>query len=278
MCEFCVKHGEGKKWYLNVKNYSYDLLSNLKRKEYVKDHFYWVSRVYNKYFNILRAMPLRLPIIGPTIKAIVKNIFIREHWSQIVPIEDIEKILSFTNSITRVPCVCRMTTTGKEKRLCFLVSIAPNKIGIADIIDSSFFKGPDVSKFEHVKKEWALTFMKNVEKVGMVHSVWTLHPPFIGIICNCEYSTGCIAMKMIKEVTPMGFRAEYIATVNKEYCVGCKECIKVCQFNAIEFNKKNKIEIDEKKCYGCGVCRAVCNKSAIILKDRHSIKKAANLW
>ena len=27
MCEFCIKHGEGKKWYLQAKNYAEDLLS-----------------------------------------------------------------------------------------------------------------------------------------------------------------------------------------------------------------------------------------------------------
>ena len=26
MCEFCTKHGEGKKWYLQMKNYSRELL------------------------------------------------------------------------------------------------------------------------------------------------------------------------------------------------------------------------------------------------------------
>jgi hypothetical protein len=31
MCEFCHKHREGKKWYLEAENYSDDLLSDLKR-------------------------------------------------------------------------------------------------------------------------------------------------------------------------------------------------------------------------------------------------------
>lgn len=279
MCEFCVKHGEGKKWYLNVKNYSQDLLSDIKRRDYIKDHFFWVERVHNKYFNFLKTMPLHLPIIGPSIKAVVREIFIREHWSQIIPIEDVEKILNFTNSIIRVACVCRMATTGKEHRLCFLISLDPNKLGIADIIDTSFFKNPDVARFEKVDKCWALNFMKESEKVGMIHSVWTLHPPFIGIICNCQYSTGCIAMKMIKEITPMGFRAEYVAAADKEKCMGCKECMKVCQFGAIRFNKDSKkVGIDARKCFGCGVCRSVCKQNAIALHSRHSVPAARNLW
>ena len=39
MCEFCHKHGEGKKWYLRAENYSTDLLSDLKRRKFIADFF-----------------------------------------------------------------------------------------------------------------------------------------------------------------------------------------------------------------------------------------------
>ena len=39
MCEFCHKHGEGEKWYLQAKNYSEDLLSDLKRRKFIHDFF-----------------------------------------------------------------------------------------------------------------------------------------------------------------------------------------------------------------------------------------------
>lgn len=35
MCEFCVQHGEGKKWYLLMKNYSEELFHQKKSDEYV---------------------------------------------------------------------------------------------------------------------------------------------------------------------------------------------------------------------------------------------------
>ena len=38
MCEFCVSHGDGEKWYLQAKNYSDDLLSDIKRQKFIK-HF-----------------------------------------------------------------------------------------------------------------------------------------------------------------------------------------------------------------------------------------------
>ena len=39
MCEFCTEHGEGKKWYLQMKNYSEELLHvelTSRQKEIVK--------------------------------------------------------------------------------------------------------------------------------------------------------------------------------------------------------------------------------------------------
>ena len=39
MCEFCHKHGEGKKWYMQVSNYSEDLLSDLRRRKFIQEFF-----------------------------------------------------------------------------------------------------------------------------------------------------------------------------------------------------------------------------------------------
>ena len=37
VCEFCHKHGEGEKWYLSAKNYSLDLISDVRRRRFVVD-------------------------------------------------------------------------------------------------------------------------------------------------------------------------------------------------------------------------------------------------
>lgn len=279
MCEFCVKHGEGKKWYLNAKNYSNDLLSDIERRTMAKEHVNWLAKTYRRYFGLVKALPYGVPLIGPALSAIVKNLFIHKHWGQIVPIEDVEKILNFTNSITRIPCVCRKCTTGKEVRTCFLISADPAKMGIDGIIDLSSFGGPDLSKFEVFDKENTLNFFKECELSGMVHSVWTVKAPFAAVLCNCDYVTGCISMKLIKEARPITFKAEYIADINTELCTGCGECVKICQFGAVSIDSKSKkARINLKKCQGCGVCRVVCKNGAIYLLDRSSNVDVANLW
>jgi hypothetical protein len=39
MCDFCIQHGEGKKWYLQAKNYGEDLLSDVRRRRFITDFF-----------------------------------------------------------------------------------------------------------------------------------------------------------------------------------------------------------------------------------------------
>ena len=273
MCEFCTKHGEGKKWYLNVKNYSNDLLSDIRRRKFTKDFFYWTSRTYTKHFGLLKFLSsIRMPIVGPFIRGRIKDVFINDHWGQIVPIEDVEKILSFTNSIVRIPCICRKVNTGKEVRACFALSMDPNAIGVPELLDQSFFGGPDIARFESVDKRWAVEFMKEGEMHGKMHSAWTFRTPFIAGICNCDYSTGCIPMKMYREATPLFFKGEYIAKIDRDKCGGCGICIKICPFTAIENDTSNKkVKINIRRCYGCGICRAVCAKSALSLTERQIV-------
>jgi len=279
MCEFCTKHGEGKKWYLNAKNYGYDLLSDSKRAPFVRDHLYWTDSTYRKYFNIFKYLPVNIPIIGPTIKAIIKRKYLYEHWGQVVPIEDVESVLAFTNSITRLPCICRKVIFGEEARKCFFISLDPASTGIADIVDQSYFGGPDVARFEKVEKDWVIKFMRESEMKGMIHTIWTFRAPFIGGFCNCNVSSGCIPMKMYKEVTPVVFRSEYICIVNSSICSGCRACLSLCQFGAMKYDKNDKkVAIDLKRCYGCGICRSVCKMNAIRLESRRSKQETFNLW
>jgi len=39
MCEFCHKHGEGEKWYLQAKNYAEELLGDPKRVKFIEEFF-----------------------------------------------------------------------------------------------------------------------------------------------------------------------------------------------------------------------------------------------
>jgi len=280
VCEFCHKHGEGEKWYLQAKNYSEDLLSDLHRRKYIHDFF---LNAENKGRNIDRLDDLnRLPaFVQAVVKPFLANRQKKTHYGQVLPLEDVEKIFGFTNSVVRMPCVCRHVTVGTEQRYCYGISMEPGEdteMGrIIRSIGADYLTGPHTSGLEVVPAETALEQFRELEKKGLIHTVWTFLSPFIGGICNCDLD--CLAMRALSKAYPILYRAEYVAEVNADTCSGCRACIKACQFGAIGYSIANeKVAINPLSCYGCGICRSSCTKNAIVLKDRSEVPAAANLW
>jgi ferredoxin len=281
MCEFCHKHGEGKKWYLKAENYSEDLLSDLRRRKFIADFFSLTSRSPGVVARLEN-----LPAVSGFFRRVLRPYRInrskRLHHGQVLPIEDVERIFDLVSSVVRLPCYCRHINLGTEQRYCYGISLAPNEGEMFQIIkeiDMDYLTGPDTSGLEDLPKEEALANFRQYEKEGLCHSVWTFVTPFIGGICNCDRSD-CGAMQAtITNGFPVMFRAEYVAEVDPELCNGCRQCMRVCQFGAIGYSAANKkIFIDPLRCYGCGICRASCTKDAIQLRDRVSVPAAANLW
>jgi len=281
MCEFCLKHGEGEKWYLQAKNYSDDLFSDIRRRKYIEEFVSHPEALAKDAHNIDRLS--RLPgFIKDLVGRIVTWKMKKTHFGQVVPIEDIKQIFDFTNSIVRVACLCRNITLGKEKRYCYGISLSPDGGWLTEMsraLDMSFFTGPDANGFETLTKDEALSAFHEHEREGLCHTVWTFHTPFIGGICNCDRSD-CLAMRTtVTHSTPVMFRAEYVAGINPDECSGCRECMRICQFGAITYSASNKkAVIDQRWCYGCGVCRSACKKNAIRLEERIKVPVAAGLW
>lgn len=281
MCEFCLKHGEGKTWYLQAKNYSDDLLADVQRRKFIEE---FVSDT--KSLEGLTARLEQLQKAPRLVQSLVKRLLTRKmkrvHFGQVLPIEEVERIFEFVNSVTRVACICRHVTLGKEKRYCYGISMGPNGGKFAEIVhgvDKSFLSGPAVEGMEVISKEEAIAALRSHEREGLCHTVWTFHAPFIGGICNCDRSD-CLAMRCtVTHDLPVMFRAEFVARVNQDGCVGCRECMRVCQFGAIAYSASDKkVVIDQRWCYGCGICRSVCKKNAIILEERANTPIAAKLW
>lgn len=225
MCEFCHKHGEGKKWYLQARNYSQDLLSDARRRKSAQEFFSDPGKL-RKSSERLRALAKAPAFVRRLMAWRIPRRMKKWHYGQVVPIEEIEQILGFVNSIVRVTCLCRYVNLGLEKRYCFGVSMGPNG-GLDSIIkglDGSFFPGPFSFGLETLSKEQALAAMKDMEHEGLCHTVWTFGPPFIGGICNCDRAD-CLAMQATVGVeVPVMFRAEYVAEVDPDACAGCREC------------------------------------------------------
>jgi Pyruvate/2-oxoacid:ferredoxin oxidoreductase delta subunit len=283
MCEFCLKHGEGRKWYLQAKNYSEDLLSDLRRLKFL-DTFANPEAVHRELVKADQAMGRvrKLPwflrtLINRIVTRSMKNI----HFGQVLPIEDVEQIFELTNSVVRVACVCREATLGQEKRYCYGVSLGPNGGKLLEIfraVEEKYTGGVDDNRFEMLSKEQALEAFRAHEREGLCHTVWTFQTPFIGGICNCDRAD-CMALRGIfNHGTSLVFRAEYVAEVEEAKCNGCRQCMRLCQFGALGYSAATKkVVVDQQRCYGCGICRSLCGTGAIALKDRAD-SPVANVW
>ncbi|MGD0796020.1 MAG: 4Fe-4S ferredoxin, partial [Dehalococcoidales bacterium] len=183
MCEFCDKHGEGKKWYLQAKNYSQDLYSDL-AKHQVFD-FKVFSRDTEKLTKLKKAPALVRAVMTPCVTERLK----RMHYGQVLPIEDVEQIFGLVNRVVRLACICRKKRDVREQRFCYGVSIVPTGEEAQKVINkpgSGFADGPDTRQLETVSKEQALESFRLYEKEGLCHTVWTKLTPFIAGICNCD--------------------------------------------------------------------------------------------
>ncbi len=282
MCEFCHQHGEGRKWYLRAENYSEDLLSDLRRRRVVQDFLRdpgHISRGMEGLEKLRRAPSFVRWVISPFIINRQK----KSHYGQVVPIEEVERILGFVNSVVRLPCICRQAMTGTEQRYCYGVSMVPQEesglFRIARETGGEWLAGPDTGGLEALSREEALASFRELEKKALCHTVWTFASPFIGGICNCDRSD-CAAMRAtVTAGLPFMFRAEYVAGVDPGLCNGCRQCMRVCQFGAMGYSiAHEKVIIDPRRCYGCGICRSVCTRDAIRLADRASVPLAQGVW
>jgi len=158
MCEFCLEHGEGRKWYLEAKNYGLDLASDINRQQAFqkfskkltgsgKDFHQQMEQLENAPSFVRRLMTWK------TVRTMKKF-----HYGQIVPIEDVERIFGLVNQIIRTSCLCRKALTGEEKRYCYGVSMGPGDGKLKEIfheIAPGFSGSPDPKGNEVVTKEEA---------------------------------------------------------------------------------------------------------------------------
>ena len=261
MCEFCTEHGEGKAWYLTMRNYSQEMLSQNHRREHIRAFFKDFEARTAHSLSMLDKIQA-LPFLPEIVSRVAVGRQKKSHFGQVVPIEDVDVILNEMTSIVRIPCVCRSLTTGrKEGRFCYGLGIDPTGI-IGDFPDYG-------ENLEWLTPHEARKAIHSLDKEGLVHSVWTFDTPFIGGLCNCDQDCMAYRMQIGTGLLQVFFPAEYVADIEWDQCSGCKLCRGHCPFGAIRYSASNdKCLVDPNICYGCGVCRAICKKDAIQLKPR----------
>lgn len=265
MCEFCIKHGEGKKWYEVMKHYSADFAADPRRVRYIQKFVDGMVHHGGETVAKLKWAKHKFPAVYRFIRQIGTAGMKLNHYGQIVPLEDAEKIIDLVQSVTRIACICRSVTTGRtDARYCLMLGIDPS--GAANVWPEA------EASLETLTKDEAKQLMRQFDRDGLIHSIWTFKTPFIGAICNCDHDCMAYRVQIASDLMDLMFKAEYIAQIDHESCLGCRNCQKLCQFGAVDFSLVHqKCYVNPLKCYGCGICRTGCKKEAIELIDRSEL-------
>lgn len=261
MCEFCIRHGEGKKWYEIMRHYSEELYHQNNREKYIKEFVESTQTKTVSDINRMIKFKRKMPAAFRFYRRMATRWMKYYHFGQVIPLEDAEMIVDMVQSVTRIPCVCRSALKGKkDARYCLALGIDPYK---------AFADYPELkAHLETMSVEEAKRLLWKFDEEGLVHSVWTFKTPFIGAICNCDHDCLAYRIQVANDLMQIMFKSEYLAKINPLNCKGCRGCQKVCQFGAIEFSVMDKkCNVNGFKCYGCGVCRSACENGAIVLED-----------
>ncbi|MDR9501054.1 MAG: 4Fe-4S dicluster-binding protein [Desulfurivibrionaceae bacterium] len=268
MCEFCMKHGDGKVWFKNGANYGRDLMADLERRGYIKDFFR--STIEDGIVTLGRLETLyqkKKQLPDRLVQAMVAKAR-EEHFGQVVTMEDIRAMVGKAATVVRLPCACRWASMKKENRCCYSVSYTAD--AWYNDLDMGYFGLAQDEGLERVSPAEAIAQMEGLEEHGAIHTIWTMMTPFIGAICNCQPGD-CLGLRTLALDVETMFRGEQVAVVAEEKCSGCGACEDACQFQAISSRQLSGAQVatvSAHQCFGCGLCRNTCPEEALTMVGR----------
>lgn len=279
MCNWCMKHGAGGKWYMNAKNYSDELAQRENMEAYLTEQWRNFEQVYIRKIMGISSIDighkLQMPIMGRVLRWQAERMIHSEsknrkavradgHFGQVIPLEDAKIILGnlAAEPIIENYCMCRWMQRGVKEACCI------NFGALSGVIERLPRFIPKNSIYR-LDREEAIKRIEKHNKKGYVASVWFQPVPYINAICSCE-NPECGGLRLRNDFgLHTVYKAEYVASVDPNICQGCKGCIPMCQFGAIRFiPSMGRSMVDLQKCFGCGNCRHACKHGALSLLPR----------
>jgi len=182
--------------------------------------------------------------------------------SQILPFDNVLKIIDDARSLAVTACTCRLTAKKCESpvEVCLQLNRAA---------EYTIKRGTG----REVTKEEAKEIIKKSEEAGLVH-VTDNRADNEHIICNC-CPCCCIVLPLILKERKRVLLApsRFLPAVDADKCTLCQTCVEACPVDALSMKNggaDEKIAVEEDLCIGCGQCAYQCPEDAIVLKEvRH---------
>ena len=282
MCDLCMKHGAGGKWYLNAEHYSNEIVEKYNLRDFLMEQYKNFEQMSVRKVHGFNAVgmgyKLRIPLIGRIIRRTAESLLMSTnpptnpfkpegHIGQVIPLEDAIAILETcaAEPIIEKNCMCRYMSRGEKEACCINFGV------MSEIVDKLPRFIPEKDKYFLTRKQAVERFKEHNLK-GYIGTIWFGPYPYINNLCSCA-NPECAGLRPridygIKSI----FKAEYIAHHHEHDCTGCGACVRFCQFGAIEHDPlKKKITINMDKCFGCGLCRHACKQNALHLTPRDEV-------
>ena len=224
---------------------------------------YFLDGFYDQYLPI-HAKGLRTLPIHKTI----------EDTRQILPYEDVVKVLDSFEYYTVSSCPCR-----QRKNLDDDEQSCDKPVGNCLHFDALGRYCVENGLGIEITREETEKILKESADAGLVHGIsnWKEKPD---TICNC-CSCCCLWMEAYhklehhKSLDVSNYRIE----IKPESCKACGLCVKRCPMDALQLkfseqseNKHRKAPaLDEQICLGCGVCVHKCSTDSLALVRKENI-------
>ncbi len=279
MCDLCMKHGAGGKWYHNAEHYSNKIAEKYNLRDFLLEQYKNFEQIPVRKVRGFNAegmgYKLKMPIIGRIVKRAAEkmlhstrpplNPFRAEgHIGQVVPLEDAIAILETcaAEPIIEKNCMCRYMSRGVKEACCINFGV------MSEIVDKLPRFIPERDKYFLTRKQAIERFTAHNKK-GYIGTIWFGPFPYINNLCSCA-NPECAGLRPRVDYGIISiYKSEYIIDLQQDKCTGCKACASVCQFKAISYNHTiKKAAVDFTKCFGCGVCRHACKQQALFLRPR----------
>ena len=165
MCDFCIKHGAGKKWFENARNFSYELFSEQYIQEFLDSYF---SKSVEDALQAMykRQKSLNDPITLGIMKNQLEERYARYLHHQIVSREELIDIYQLANVLTdekptiaRFDCICRrLVGQDDPEKHCYGIAFTsdilkrfPNYLGGVEFLDAELALESILQMSEHLR-------------------------------------------------------------------------------------------------------------------------------